>query len=371
MAADGLPSFISMSLSFRSLRTAYSPSSASTRRSNMELLRIVAMTMIVCGHFFYHGFDHTLKPTAVYRALAPLHICGVNLFFLISGWFGIRFSLRSLVRLVGITFFFSALNVGLIALCGLPVEHHILYDLFLFPVSRGGYWFIMVYCALMILSPLLNAGMAAVGRTRFDSFMVLFTFLTLYSCGIGGNYVNVNGYTIMQAVWLYLVAAWLRQHPSTVGKIPTWCLPVGFIVFSCATGALFASSADYSWINYNAPLVACASLCMFLWFTRFDFTSRAVNLLAPAAFGCYLLQDGLFGRKVVYDWMEHTYRGIMAAYPGVTGGLVTAAGIVALLAAIWGASWLLTPAANAFGSRLGDIASRLNRRVRSLLASRR
>lgn len=345
--------------------------SAAGRDSNMELLRIVAMTMIVCGHFFYHGFAHTLKLTETYRALAPLHICGVNLFFLISGWFGIRFTLRSLVRLVGITFFFSALNVGLLALWGGEVGGKALYDLFLFPVSRGGYWFIMVYCALMILSPLLNAGMAAMGRTTFNSFLLLFTLLTLYSCGIGGNYVNVNGYTIMQAVWLYLAAAWFRRETTVTDRVPAWCLTAGFILFSAATSLAFAMSKDYSWINYNAPLVAGASLCLFLRFTRLRLRNRAVNMIAPAAFGCYLLQDGLFGREVVYKWMESTYRSMMAAHPGVSGALTVALWLAGILLAYWCVSWLLTPAANAFGGWLGGMAGRLNRRVRSLLALRR
>lgn len=337
----------------------------SPRSSGIELLRIIAMTLIVCGHFFYHGFEHTLKLTSAYRALAPLHICGVNLFFLISGWFGIRFSLRSLMRLVGITFFFSALNVGLLAVSGHEVEHKILYDLFLFPVSRGGYWFIMVYCALMILSPLLNAGIGNIGRDRFNAFMLLFTFLTLYSCGLGGNYVNVNGYTIMQAVWLYLVATWLRHNVTLTSRIHSWIFAAGFIVSSAITSAGFCMTKDYKFINYNAPAVACASICLFILFTRIELRNRVINMIAPAAFGCYLLQDGLFGRQVAYKWMERTYLSIMSSYPGAPGILLTVVWVLGVLCSIWIASWVLTPAANAFGAWLGDMAARLNRKVRS------
>lgn len=344
---------------------SYIPESASTRSSNMELLRIVAMTMIVVGHFFIHGFAGSLKMTAVYRMLAPLHICGVNLFFLISGWFGIRFSFRSLVKIIGVTFFFIAVNIILLGCLGSEIEPKLIADLFLFPVSRGNYWFIMVYVALMMMSPLLNAGMAGMGKGSFNSFMVLFSFYTLYSCAVGGNYVNVNGYTIMQGIWLYLVAAWLRQKMAFTDRMPTWGWFAAFALFSIISAVGFSLTGRMSWLNYNKPNVALASICFFMMFTRMSIRSRIINIIAPAAFGCYLLQDGLFGHRLAYGWMECTFRRIVHLYPGVEGFLLTVLWLLGILVGIWAVSWLLTPIANAFGSVLGTLASGLGSLIRN------
>lgn len=69
-----------------------------SRESNFELLRIVAMFMIVLYHLLmrYSYTDGHL----IYRVLQfPLHI-GVILFVLISGYYGIRPSIRGLMRLL-------------------------------------------------------------------------------------------------------------------------------------------------------------------------------------------------------------------------------------------------------------------------------
>ena len=71
-----------------------------SRQSNIELLRCFAMVCIIV----YHMLCLTIVPLApdvmLFKAVQiPLHI-GVPLFFLISGYFGIRFSLRGLVRYI-------------------------------------------------------------------------------------------------------------------------------------------------------------------------------------------------------------------------------------------------------------------------------
>lgn len=353
------------------VKIAYIPKSARERNSNMELLRIVAMSMILVGHFFVHGFEHSLRLTDTYRALAPLHICGVNLFFLIPGWFGIRFSLRSFVKLIGITFFFVALNIFILFLCGKEIGGKLIIDLFIFPVSRGNYWFIMVYLALMIISPLLNAGMEYLDKRRFNSFMVLLSLFMLYSCALGGNYVNVNGYTIMQGIWLYLVAAWLRRLGPLTDRIPVWGWILGFLVCSAGTAIVYVLTGKMSMLNYNMPFVVLASVCFFMIFTRIDFKSRVINAIAPAAFGCYLLQDGLFGRNLIYPWMGKTFLYFDGLYAGLNEALLITAWLLGMLLAYWICSWLLTPIANAFGQWLGNLADRLNARIRrSKLISR-
>lgn len=76
------------------------------RQSNFELLRIISMLMIIAVHFVGHsGFSGVTDITAntVYiRFLAGGAQIGVNIFFLISGYFLInekRFRLSRLIKL--------------------------------------------------------------------------------------------------------------------------------------------------------------------------------------------------------------------------------------------------------------------------------
>ncbi len=86
------------------------------RESSFELLRILAQVFIVYYHILLNVvFPETGAP--LYRALwLPLHI-GVPLFVLVSGYFGIKPSVRGVVRLTGTVF---AIHIPL-SICNLQM----------------------------------------------------------------------------------------------------------------------------------------------------------------------------------------------------------------------------------------------------------
>ena len=76
------------------------------RQSNMELLRIVAMLMVMVLHTGYASFGY---PRTVWLQAEPLRWLGltmtevytvacVNIFVLITGWFGTTFRTKGAVR---------------------------------------------------------------------------------------------------------------------------------------------------------------------------------------------------------------------------------------------------------------------------------
>lgn len=340
------------------------------RESNMEMLRIIAMTMIVAGHIFFHGLQHTVRPTSFYMVLESLFVCGVNLFFLISGWFGMRFSMRSLVKLIATTFFFIVVNIVLVLSCGVDLEAKTYIDALLFPVSRSKYWFIMVYMCLLIIIPVINAGIENLPKKAFNGTLLLFTVFNIYSGWYGDNYVNFNGYSIIQAVWLYCVARWLRANGSLIDCLPRKWYLWGFLMFSACTSVTAVTTSDFGWFEYNSPFVFLASVSLFLFFTRLDFRSRRVNYVAGAAFGCYLLQDGIFGAGYMYPQIEAVYISVIKTHPYAQAIAICVALFVCLVAAYWVVSLLLTPAANAFGRRVYSLLEALKRfRAKSSMAS--
>lgn len=78
------------------------------RSSNIELLRIVALWMIVVYHIFaFCIFQNYQDVSIFYKAIwLPLHI-GVVLFILISGFFRIKPSVKGTVRLLSYMFVYS------------------------------------------------------------------------------------------------------------------------------------------------------------------------------------------------------------------------------------------------------------------------
>ncbi len=67
------------------------------------------MMFIVVGHVVMHGF-HGEVPC--YDGIRALTVTGVNLFVLISGWFNIRLTWKSLLNLLGLVLFYQVLSHG-------------------------------------------------------------------------------------------------------------------------------------------------------------------------------------------------------------------------------------------------------------------
>ena len=83
------------------------------RKSNIELLRIVAMLMVLFLHsnFLSLGYvDKVISVETFWRVMAEqLCIICVNVFVLISGWFGIKSNLKGSFSLLFQVFFYGIL----------------------------------------------------------------------------------------------------------------------------------------------------------------------------------------------------------------------------------------------------------------------
>ena len=75
------------------------------RKSNFELLRLLAMFLIVLYHIFIGTYE--ANPDFTSRSLwIPLHL-GVPVFILISGYFHIKFSWSKFLKLVTVLFVYT------------------------------------------------------------------------------------------------------------------------------------------------------------------------------------------------------------------------------------------------------------------------
>lgn len=301
--------------------------------------------MILSGHFLTHSFkpDLTFK---VYYSLEPACIDGVDIFFLISGWFGINFSMKSLLRMVLIVVCFGLLSMLALVAVGSPIPINDAIHFMAMPIGQSKFWFVMVYVLLMILAPVLNVGLKALDNRQLTILVVMLSVLNMYDCWGGGNYTNVNGYTISQAIWLYILAHWLRRNEAVFGGINrNWYL-AAFVVIVGVMSAIIAPFRLYSLLLYNSPPVVISSVALLLYFSQLSFQSSWINRLATAAFGCYLLQDGFFGREFLYEWVRGIRLQFIAWFPQWEAIVLVILTVVALIAAIWAVSHLMMPLIN-------------------------
>jgi hypothetical protein len=128
--------------------------------SNIELLRIILISMILCLHYFkYSGTLHTLKPSDLnyYPAfwLESLFIVAADCFVLITGYYQIneKFKLKKVIELWKQVIFYSVAISLIFWFGGIePVTIPTMLQAF-FPVITGTYWFVTTYSILYQFCP--------------------------------------------------------------------------------------------------------------------------------------------------------------------------------------------------------------------------
>ena len=153
---------------------------ASERDSNMELLRLVAIFFIILYHltlFFTYsaGQDNKL----MYSMNLMLHT-GVVLFVLISGYYGIRFSFKGLLKVLAIMFVYYV-PMMLVKYKYFNNGEVSLMDSVCF-VSRTSYWYMRTYIILFLLSPIINKCIETINaKQRIFLLIVLFVIAVYFA----------------------------------------------------------------------------------------------------------------------------------------------------------------------------------------------
>lgn len=158
------------------------------RQSNMELLRIIAMFLILIVHSDYYSLGAPNKVDIIVAPLASVTrvliesvslIC-VNLFIFISGWFGITLRRYKIADLVfQITYFYFGIYVVALLSGYASIDIHSLKHLLLLTKHN---WFIPAYILLCIFAPVLNIFADSADRTRFRMILIGFFVIQTW-CG--------------------------------------------------------------------------------------------------------------------------------------------------------------------------------------------
>ena len=126
--------------------------SSQNRQSNFELLRIISQIYIVLYHIMLY-FIYPASQDVFFKSIQLwLHIGVIN-FVLISGFFGIKPSIKGLVKLLSIFLVYSIPEI--VYGISLAVSFKDMIKSLLV-ISHTHYWFIRTYLFLYLISPILN-----------------------------------------------------------------------------------------------------------------------------------------------------------------------------------------------------------------------
>lgn len=285
----------------------------------MELLRIVAMFMILVYHTVYYVFYDYRGESPIFASLMTILHIGVPLFVLVSGYFGIKPSIKGFLNLYLILLFYNLLFYGVRIIYGDVVFSYGEFIRLWFPFSiYNSYWFFKVYLMLYLFTPVINCFRDKAWNKGGDKLLIISGFITFYWGWFAQHPSLLDGKNVVNFIFLYMLGYWLRtrivERTGDPKKARARYIIVYLVVAICIGALLYFSNAVVQnhlkrlCYGYNSPILILMSALFFLIFTTLNFKNKFVNWIAGSAFAVYCVHENrYFFREAWYGFIENQY----------------------------------------------------------------
>ena len=183
--------------------------------------------------------------------------------------------------------------------------------------THNGWWFVVSYVGLMLLSPLLNSAVDNMPKRRLLHSLILFSIVILYLGWYQKVEVTNYGNSLISFIWIYLIGRYIGMHVSLdwIRKY-RWIWLSGYIIAALGLFGLIMMRYHYSIemhypLDYNNPFVVISAVMLLLFFLSITFQSKAINWIASSVFSAYLIQESCFlGHKWIYPNMREAFAAV-------------------------------------------------------------
>lgn len=306
------------------------------RMVNIEVLRLLAMMMVVSLHYLAKGelLEKLTGPLSAKGHLAwileSFSIAAVDVYVLISGYFLVEtgFRCRRVISLVlQVMFYTCLLPVVLIVTGILPVGEITFYNILqcIFPTNMLHYWFVSAYVLMFLFTPMLNAAVHGMKKRQLQAAIVILLIMESLSKTVIPVRLELDnlGYDAYWFMVVYLIAAYIRlygipflERREGKGGRAVLCY-VGaclgmYLLTMLIRGAYLLTGQFENFIEsaygYNHLLTIGAAVALFYVFKnwRTDAQGRLGGLIcgiAPCSFGVYLLHEQVNVRYLWPFWL--------------------------------------------------------------------
>lgn len=299
------------------------------RQANFELLRIVAMLMVIALHYLVKGgvaYPFVGKSTpANYFAwlLEAFCLVAVNCYVLISGYFLVESEWRPgrTVSLLCQVLFYSLL-IPLVCMLAdvIPFGNVSLYEWveYAFPISTEHYWFATAYVLMYLFAPLLASGIRQMNKSQMQVVIGLLIFFFSLVKSLVPIFLATDrfGYDFGWFLCLFVIGGyirrfgipWLEKKSHAVvlymlAAAATWSVSMVCRMF----GDRFTFLESYADTPYTYNHIFCliGAISLFYVFKnsriKDGMISEIICGLAPYTFGVYLLHEH---KLIRYLWLE-------------------------------------------------------------------
>lgn len=286
------------------------------RNSNIELLRIIAIILVVFSHFCYHGAGHILPNMefGINRFILEaftLGNIGIVLFMLITGYFLIdsnKLNIEKILKLILQVLFYSVLIYIMLVL--LNFESFSIKNMIhsLLPITYKGYWFFTAYIILYLFHPYINKFLNGLKRKEYLNYIILmFAIFSVLATITRSNYY---GSELILFLMFYSIGGYLNKYKDNKFKncnnkvmlisIITIILSIIFIDLLREYKIINLTNSIYL-LEKNSPFLIMFSIALFDKFTRKKTCeNNLINKISSLVFGVYLIHDNQFLRYIIW-----------------------------------------------------------------------
>lgn len=209
------------------------------RNAGLDVFRCIMMLFIVIHHATVHGlglYQSDKLGVAFLQGslLNSFAVVGVNGFFLLSGYFTVKFSLKKFIRL-----HFQAVYYGLLSYMFFVVLGIVDFDKILFIKSiilpELFYWYMMVYCILILFSKPINSLLDVLDKQTFITYLAVYAICEILGLLTGSEILGFNdGYSVIHGIFMYSIGLYLSKYPIDIIKRKGFCI----YIITCLTNCI-------------------------------------------------------------------------------------------------------------------------------------
>ncbi|NLL78193.1 MAG: acyltransferase family protein [Clostridiales bacterium] len=304
----------------------------SKRQANYELLRIIAMLMVVTLHYLNHtGALLVLGGSAdakriIGTLLESFCIVAVNVYVLISGYFLVEAGFkikRVLILICQVLFYAMIIPLVMLGSGAVDISDGGIYEWirYIFPIGTEHYWFATSYVILYLFTPVLNLAVKNMNKRQLQ---ITLAGLLIFFCGIK-SIVPVQlvtdrfGYDFGWFLCVYLLAAYIRLYglkTFSTGRC-AWLVYVGcaLAIFAIVCGFYFINRKTGAFayyfevpFHYNYILCLAAAVALFYAFGYVNIpegkAASIIRGISPLTFGVYLFHEHIDIRTEWSGWID-------------------------------------------------------------------
>jgi len=310
------------------------------RDSGIEVLRIMAIMMVIAIHAFNNGnyFEEAVNvggfvkqvSTGIRIFLRP----AVNIFVIITGYFMVKMKFdikkayKRVLRIYLIILFYSIVLYLLTFLLGpkyytidgVKDSELIMVLKMIMPVTAQSWYFLSHYIMLCLLAPFVNIILQNIKKEDYHVLLAVTTFLMsiwflLSDLRLFDEVVRVKffagiqeGKSVFSFLHIYIIGGYIRLHtPRREKANPKYLLyALGCVIVNGFLTTILEDVLELQdmVLRYTNPIVILMAAWLLMYFKDLHFYSKIVNALGSTTIGIYAIHEFKYVREALWNMFD-------------------------------------------------------------------